>query len=422
MDFQEDFELIEKDTKQRQRIYRKGMRRGIAWTLVFMLVLSVATGVFLKKNGFVITSFKMDRKLASQILSEPVQKKTAEVLSALSAYYYDDIPTEKLPDGMYAGLVSSLGDKYTSYFSKEQYQEYLDGTNGTYYGIGAVLTQDKESLQITISKVYEGSPADKAGLKAGDVFVSADKTKAEGLELAKFVNYVRGEKGTKVKLVMLRDGKEKTFTVTRDEVEVPTIESRMLKNHTGYIAITEFDGVTADQFKKALKELKNNKMTSLIVDVRDNPGGMITAVTDILDELLPKGILVYTKDKAGKKTTYRSDRDELGLPLAVLVNENSASASEIFAGAVKDYKYGTLIGTKTFGKGIVQVLMPLSDGSAIKVTTAKYFTPKGHYIHEKGIEPDVKLEFQYQGDKTKDYDIYQDNQVLKAMEILKERR
>ncbi|MBE5905326.1 MAG: S41 family peptidase [Lachnospiraceae bacterium] len=422
MDFREDVELIEDDIKERKRLYRKGVRRGIAFTLFFVIVFSIAGSMFLKENGFVITSFKMDKKLTTQILSESVQKKAAEVLSALSAYYYDDIPEENLPDGMYAGMVSALGDKYTSYFTKEQYEEYLSGTNGMYYGIGAILTQDKESLAITVTKVYEGSPAEKAGIKEGDLFVSADGNKADGMELSKFVNYVRGEKGSKVKLVMLRDGKEKTFTVTCDEVKVPTIEYRMLKNHVGYIRITEFDGVTAGQFKEALKELKQKNMSSLMVDLRDNPGGMINSVTEILDELLPKGILVYTKDKSGKKTTYRSGRDELGMPLAVLVNENSASASEIFAGAVKDYKYGTLIGTKTFGKGIVQVLLPLSDGSAVKVTTAKYFTPKGHYIHEKGIAPDVKLTFEYLGDKKKDYNIYKDNQVLKALEILKESR
>lgn len=415
MEHQEDYVELERQLEEDRRIYKKGMRKGICMTLVVVLLLTAAGSIVLRRNGFVFTSFALDKKITGEVLSEPVQKKVAEVLSALSAYYYEDIPMEKLPDGMYAGMVDALGDRYTTYFTKEEYLDYVSGSNGTYYGIGAVLSQDRKSGIISISRVYEGSPAEKAGLQKGDIFVSADGVSAEGIDITEFVTHVKGDKGTKVKLVMERDGKKKKFTVIRDEVEVPTVEHQMLKNHTGYISILEFDKVTTDQFKTALKDLKKQGMTSLIVDVRDNPGGMVSSVTEILDEILPKGLLVYTQDKSGKKTEYKSDSNELGMPLAVLVNENSASSSEIFAGAIKDYKYGTLIGTKTFGKGIVQVLLPLSDGSAIKVTTAKYFTPKGNYIHEVGIEPDVKLEYKQQ--KT-EYDINKDNQVQKALEIL----
>jgi len=416
MEHQEEYEELERQLEEERRIYKKGLRKGICLTLVVVLLLTAAGSIVLRRNGFVFTSFAFDKKLTGEVLSEPVQKKVAEILSALSAYYYEDIPTEKLPDGMYAGMVDSLGDRYTTYFTAEEYKEYISGSNGTYYGIGAVLTQDRKTGVISISRVYEGSPAEKAGLLKGDIFISADGVAAEGIDITEFVTHVKGDKGTKVKLVMERDGKKKTFTVIRDEVEVPTVEHQMLKNHTGYISILEFDKVTADQFRTALKDLKKQKMTSLIVDLRDNPGGMVSSVTEILDEILPKGLLVYTQDKNGKKTEYKSDSNELGMPLAVLVNENSASSSEIFAGAIKDYEYGTLIGTKTFGKGIVQVLLPLSDGSAIKVTTAKYFTPKGNYIHEVGIEPDVKLEYKQQ---KKEYDINKDNQVKKALEILK---
>lgn len=408
----------ENERKRRKKSFRKGLLTGMVAMLLVCAIATSAVVYGLSLNGYVLSSFKMDEEASKGVLTEQVQNKIAEVISALSRYYYDDLNQTDMANGMYKGLVSALGDKYTSYFTAEEYADYLNGTNGTYYGIGVVMTQDINTKVITISKVYDGSPAKEAGLMAEDILVSADGIKAEGLELSEFVSHVKGDEGTKVKLVINREGKEKTLKVERRKVEIPTINSQMLENKTGFIQITEFDQVTGSQFSKALKDLKKQGMKSLIVDLRGNPGGMISTVTDILDEILPKGLLVYTQDKSGEKTEYKSDAKELGMPLAVLVDGDSASASEIFAGAVKDYEYGTLIGTKTFGKGIVQVLLPLSDGSAVKMTTAKYFTPKGNYIHGVGIEPDIELEFDYQGDKDKDYDLMQDNQILKALEVL----
>ena len=404
--------------KKKKNEFKKGFLSGVAASLAAVLILGAVGSMVLTSNGYVFTTFKPDKNLTGGILSESVETKLSEILGALSAYYYDEVDQETAAEGLYTGLVDSLGDPYSRYFTKEEYRDYLNSSNGTYYGIGAVLTQNTQTGEISISRVYEGSPANEAGLKAGDVFVSADEFDAEGADLSEFVTHVKGDEGTTVKITVLRDGKEKTFTVERRKVEVPTVEHQMLQGNTGYIEILEFDAVTTDQFETALEDLKKQGMTSLIVDLRDNPGGMVTSVTEILDTILPKGLLVYTQDKDGNKKEYKSDKRELGLPLAVLVNENSASASEIFAGAVKDYEYGTIIGTTTFGKGIVQVLTPLSDGSAIKVTTAKYFTPNGNYIHGVGIDPDIELEFEYQGDEDEDYDIMKDNQVLKALEIL----
>ncbi len=417
-----DEEIKKNDENQYKRMYKKGLASGIAITLTLTLAITAVASVFMRRNGYVVTTFKPDKKLTGKILSNEVETKVSELLGALSQYYYDDMKNSDLAEGMYAGLVNGVGDKYTTYFTKKKYEEYIGGTSGTYYGIGAVLNQNIDTGVISITRVYDNSPAKDAGLKAGDIFVSADGHKAEGVDLTEFVTHVKGDEGTKVKLVMVRSGKQLKVNVERRKVEIPTVEYQMLEDKTGYIQILEFDKITTSQFKKALKDLRNQGMTALIVDLRDNPGGMVNAVTEILDEILPKGLLVYTQDKNGEKTEYKSDKKELGLPLAVLVNGNSASASEIFAGAVKDYKYGTLIGTKTFGKGIVQVLAPLSDGSAIKVTTSKYFTPKGNYIHEVGIEPDEKLEYKYLGDEKEEYDITKDNQVQKALEILEERR
>ena len=404
--------------KKKKNEFKKGFLSGVAASLAAVLILGAVGSMVLTSNGYVFTTFKPDKNLTGGILSESVETKLSEILGALSAYYYDEVDQGAAAEGLYAGLVDSLGDPYSRYFTKEEYRDYLSSSNGTYYGIGAVLTQNTQTGEISISRVYEGSPANEAGLKAGDVFVSADEFDAEGADLSEFVTHVKGDEGTTVKITVLRDGKEKTFTVERRKVEVPTVEHQMLQGNTGYIEILEFDAVTMDQFETALEDLKKQGMTSLIVDLRDNPGGMVTSVTEILDTILPKGLLVYTQDKDGNKKEYKSDKKELGMPLAVLVNENSASASEIFAGAVKDYEYGTIIGTTTFGKGIVQVLTPLSDGSAIKVTTAKYFTPNGNYIHGVGIDPDMELEFEYQGDEDEDYDIMKDNQVLKALEVL----
>ena len=404
---------------ENRKIFKKGLATGVAITLAFVLVLTAGCSIFMRRNGYVLTTFKPDKGLTGKILSDKVEKKVSEVLGALSKYYYDDLDHNQMAEGLYAGMVDSLGDKYPRYFTEEEYQDYISETTGTYYGIGALLSQSTETGEISINRIYDKTPAQEAGLREGDIFVSADGFKAEGSDLTEFVSHVKGEAGTKVKIVVLRNGKKKTFKVERRAVEIPTVEHQMLNEKIGYIQILEFDKVTAKQFKTSLNSLKKQGMKSLIVDVRDNPGGMVDSVTEILDEILPKGLLVYTQDKDGKKTEYKSDDKELGMPMAVLINENSASASEIFAGAVKDFEYGTLIGTKTYGKGIVQVLLPLSDGSAVKMTTSKYFTPKGNYIHEVGIEPDVEIEFKYTGDVDAGYDIMKDNQVLKALEILK---
>ena len=194
----------------------------------------------------------------------------------------------------------------------------------------------------------------------------------------------------------------------------------MLEGNVGLIQITEFSTATPEQFDHALKDLQGQGMASMIVDLRNNPGGVLKSVCTMLDEILPEGLLVYTEDKYGRRSDYKSDKSCMDIPMTVLINENSASASEIFAGAIKDYKYGTLIGTTTFGKGIVQSIIPLEDGSALKITMAKYFTPNGNYIHDKGIEPDIELEYEYQSQEDEVYNPMHDNQVLKALEVLKE--
>ncbi len=356
------------------------------------------------------------------VKDKDVREKLSDIAYIIDAYYYDEVTAEQISEGMYQGILDSLKDPYSQYYNAEEYQSLMEETTGSYYGIGAVLSQDRETKEVTVLRVYKGSPSEAAGLKAGDVVRSVGGIAADSVELTELVKNVKGEEGTTVSIVVQREGVdgELEYQVKRGKVEVPTVEYQLLEGNVGLIQIAEFSDLTPTQFESAVTELKSQGMTALIVDVRDNPGGVLDAVCDVLDQILPEGLLVYTEDKYGEREEYNASGESyLDMPLAVLVNGNSASASEVFAGAIKDYAYGTLIGTKTFGKGIVQSIIGLGDGSAAKVTIAKYFTPKGNYIHKVGIEPDITLEYEYLEPEDTEYDPMHDNQVQKALEVLK---
>ncbi|MBR5788541.1 MAG: S41 family peptidase [Lachnospiraceae bacterium] len=422
---EENYEFENDMEKEIEPKNKSGFSKGVFFGMVIMLLVVSVTGLLLitalRKNGYEITNVKVDKNLTAGILSEQVEGKVAEILNALSTYYYDDVDSSVLAEGMFRGMVDSLGDKYTTYFNKQEYEDFMLSTTGIYYGIGALLAQDKNTNIITIEKVYANSPAEESGLMEGDIILSANGVSSEGISVSELVNYIRGEEGTDVTLSIKRGDKTLEITCTRRRVDVPTIEYTMFDNNIGYIMISQFEEVTAQQFKDALKDLKNQGMKALVIDLRGNPGGLLSSVSEILDEILPEGLLVYTENKYGHKEEYTSKKGELGLPLCVLVNESSASASEIFAGAIKDYEYGTLIGTNTFGKGIVQVIVPLKDGSAIKVTTSRYYTPKGNYIHGVGIAPDIELPYKFLGGENDKYEYRFDNQLQRALEILGEK-
>lgn len=400
--------------------FKKGVITGIVATVLIVLVAALFM-IFAVKGKYVVSFISKSASDSQEVLGAGTELKIKELLEQIDLYYYEDVDTAELTDGLYKGLFEGIGDPYSVYYTKEEYDSMMASTSGTYCGIGAVLSQDAKTMQVSILHIYDNTPAQKAGLKDGDIIIKVEDTVASEVELTELVSNIRGDKGAKVHMQVLREGEEDylEFDIERDEVEVPTVDYEMLEDNVGYIEITEFAEPTKEQFMNAVKDLEKQGMGAMIVDLRDNPGGYLTAVTEILDEILPEGITVYTEDKYGNRQDYTSDEEhKMDYPLAVLVNENSASASEIFAGAIKDYKYGTLIGTKTFGKGIVQSVRQLSDGSAIKLTTAKYYTPKGNYIHEVGIEPDVELEYNYTGDKNADYDKSKDNQIQKALEVL----
>lgn len=399
-----------------------GVFSGIlAFCMVFVFVCSAANLQIVFTNrgvGGSVATFS-----DSPILDEETVEKINELATYANLYYYDEIDSENLKDGLYYGLVEGLGDKYSVYYNPDDFAELQLSTTGQYYGIGAGLSQDMDTMVVTITKVYEGTPSESAGLKTDDVIVSVDGIDATSMEVSELVKHIRGEKGTTVHLEIYRasTGEYLSVDVERADITLPSVSSEMLENGIGYILIDSFETDTAHQFKEAVSNLESQGMQALILDVRYNPGGMIDSVVEILDEILPEGMLVYTEDKYGNRQEYTSKGESyMNYPMAVLINESSASASEILAGAIKDYEYGTLIGTTTYGKGIVQTIFPLDDGDAIKITTAKYFTPNGNYIHGEGISPDIELEYEYLNPEGESYEKQYDNQILKAIEVLKD--
>ena len=352
------------------------------------------------------------------MVTQNVTRKMELIEQVIDTYYYqEDIDQEELENGIYRGMVESLGDPYSAYYSAEELKEMTESIQGIFYGIGATLSLDEDTGFGIIKEVMSGTPAEEAGLKDGDLIYEVDGESTYGMDLQEIVSHVRGEENTQVVLTIVRTGVDDylEIPITRKKIEDNTVNATMYDNKIGYIQITEFDEVTTNQFKENLEMLQGDGMEALILDLRSNPGGSLSAVVDIAGMILPKGLVVYTEDKNGKREEYYSDgKHELTIPMVVLVNGASASASEILSGAIKDYGIGTLMGTKTFGKGIVQRPITLSDGSAVKLTVSSYYTPKGNNIHGIGIEPDVECIF----DANAYYDNRYDNQLEKAREYL----
>lgn len=390
------------DQRKEKRILLKGALYG-ALTM-FMAALLVLAG--LTATGKI--------SLHTDAISAGTSRKAAEIQNIIEKQflYGDDVKNEDLQDMSLKGYVAGLGDPYSVYYDKEETEELLDSTEGKYAGIGALMAQDQETLEITVQEVYKDTPAEEAGMKEGDVLLSVDGDDVTGMSLSEVVDLVKGEENTKVSVTVRRAGGNVDLEMTRKIVETQTVETEMKDGGVGYLKITEFDTVTYEQFQNGLESLEEAGMTGLVVDLRDNPGGNLDTVCQILDLLLPEGTIVYTEDKNGERVDTKTSDEEhqFTKPMAVLVNGGSASASEVFSGAVQDYGIGTIIGTQTYGKGIVQTVYSLSDGSCLKLTTAQYFTPDGRNIHGEGITPDIVLE--------KTADDQRDNQLEKAVETV----
>lgn len=365
-------------------------------------------------GGIAAGEGKADTAITSGMIS-----KMELIEEIIDTYYHqEDIDRKLLEEGAYRGMVEALGDPYSEYYSAEELNELYQSSQGIYYGIGAYVALDAETGYAKISGTIEGTPAQEADFRAEDIIYKVNGEDTYGLSLSEVTALIKGEEGSSVKITIVRDGKEMEKEVVRKKVESPTVNSEMYENGIAYIQITEFDTVTEDQFAEALAVARENGMNGLILDLRSNPGGNLSSVVNIANMLLPKGLVVYTEDRDGNRDEYYCDgRREIEVPMVVLVNGNSASASEILAGAIKDYGIGTLVGTTTFGKGIVQRPVEMSDGSAVKLTISSYYTPNGINIHGIGIDPDVEVEL----DTERYYseEAY-DNQLETAKELLSE--
>ncbi len=402
--------------KSEQKAEQKKRRRG---NFPGGFLVGILTGIILS----VLVVFGL-RRLADGIRSDvhesAVNDESVDKLELLETYidmnYYeaDEVTQEQLEDGMYEGLIEALGDPYSEYYTEEELADLIEQTQGTYYGIGAYIGTDTDTQLPVISGVIEGSPAQEADLQAGDIIYKIEGEEVTGLSLEDIVMRIKGEEGTQVTITFVRDGESIDKTLTRAKIDSPTVAYEMLDGNIGYLQITEFDDVTIDQFNEAFTSLKSDGMQSLIIDLRSNPGGNVSTVTAIAEQLLPEGLIFYMEDKDGNRTEYTCEGANFDLPLVVLVNEYSASASEILSGAVQDAGIGQIIGTQTYGKGVVQNIFQLSDGTAVKMTVANYYTRGGQNIHGIGITPDVEVELDaeaYVEDGT-------DTQLNAAIEIL----
>ncbi len=355
--------------------------------------------------------------VTGEAVNEDTVAKMKVIENVIDTYFYkEDVDKDAMVDGIFKGMVESLGDPYSEYYSKEELESLYQDSFGVYYGVGAYVSLDTTTGLAKVSGIIADSPAEEADLRAEDIIYKVDDVDVTGMSLQETVSLIKGDENTTVKLTLIRDGKEIEKEVTRRKVESPTVNFKMLDDGMAYIQITEFDTVTVDQFTEAMAMARGNDMKGLILDLRSNPGGNLSSVVSIAKQMLPKGLIVYTEDRDGNREEYSCDGSkELDVPMVVLVNGNSASASEILAGAIKDYGIGTLVGTTTFGKGIVQRPIELSDGSAVKLTISSYYTPNGINIHGIGIKPDVECEF----DSERYYsDEAYDNQLEKAKEVL----
>jgi carboxyl-terminal processing protease len=346
--------------------------------------MAVTGGLSGVRDGFVLNS--------EQYQQWTYYKEFEQLKGIIDNQYYKTVNSESLYDGALKGIVAALGDPYSSYYTADEYQAKLEDLSGTYSGAGMSVTADTEQDRVVITKVFKDSPAAKSGILAGDIILQIDGKAVGGMQLEQTTHLIKGDPGTRVKLTLMRGEKVFDVDLTRANIEVERVDWRMLPGKVGYIRITEFNGDCVEAFDDAVKAIKKEGAVALILDMRDNPGGYFDAAVKVADRLLPEGRIVSTRNRAGKEETWDSDASSIGMPLAIIVNEYSASATEIVSAAVKDAGVGKLVGVNTYGKGIVQSLITLKDGSGLKLTTSEYFSPSGSAINGAGVKPDVVVD------------------------------
>ena len=396
-------------------LFFAGLIAGIGGALLIVAVAYLGFGL---QDALESQSFSQMSETG--VVNERLMSKLQALEEVIDKYYYlEMVSDEELQTGIYRGLMDALGDPYTEYYSAEELSSFMQQTEGTYYGIGAYMKQDLDTTLPMITGVMPGAPAEASGLRANDLIYEVDGVPVYGMSLEQAISLIKGPENTEVTLTIVREGADDFLdvTITRARVETPTVTLEMMDNDIAYIQIQEFDSVSVDQFADALATAKGSGMKGMILDLRGNPGGSLDAVVEMSRMILPEGMIVYTEDKNGKRKEYTCDgKRQLQVPLVVLVDGNSASAAEIMAGAIKDYGLGTMVGTTTYGKGIVQQIVPFMDGSAVKITISAYYTPNGNNIHGTGIEPDIVCKFD--GEAYYGSEDHPDNQLEKAKEVL----
>ncbi|MDR1800396.1 MAG: S41 family peptidase [Lachnospiraceae bacterium] len=390
------------------------IKGALCGALIMFIIVAIGACSDLEKY---IPFLSSSQESTTDPIDDTVEKKIKSLQQYINVYYLGDVDEESLQEGIYAGFIAGLNDPYSVYYTKEETNALYEMTTGEYSGIGAVLSQDASTGIISIARVYSDSPANEAGFMKDDLLYKVDGEEVTGIDINTVVTWIKGLEGSEVEITVLRgdDMEEITQVLKRRKIQIETVEYEMLAGKIGYLLLSEFDGVSYTQYVNAIEDLKSQGMKGLIVDLRDNGGGSLSTVIDILDYMLPEGLIVYTEDKNGHREEANSDEaNQFNLPLVVLVNGYTASASEIYAGAIQDYELGTIVGEQTYGKGVVQQIFDLDDGTSVKLTISQYFTPKGRSIQGEGITPDVVVEYVRDEDNEE-----ADNQLDKAIEVIK---
>ncbi len=385
--------------KQIAKAKKKGRWQGIGISVLIVLAVLIAVGVinitsWIKEGSFYAHALSA---FGGHVVNSEVLKKTDMLYALIDSVYYEDVDKDKLRDGIYKGLLAGIGDPYSVYYNEEEYAEMLEDSSGIFEGIGAMLQQDPETKKIKVVRPIKDSPAKKVGIRARDTLVSVDGMNVANKDIDLVVSKIRGPKGTKVEIGVRRDGVREIlkFDIIRDEVISESVEYEMKENKVGYIMITEFAEKTAEQFKTALTDLENKGMESLIVDLRSNGGGYVKSAVEIADMFVKEGPIVSVRYKNNQENVYEDMGDDnfFTLPCVILADGYTASASEILIGCLRDYELATVIGTSTFGKGIMQDVISLDNNTGVKITSAKYYSPNGTNIHGIGFEPDIEVEW-----------------------------
>ena len=399
------------EENKKYKVYKMLMIVALSVFITFMIT-SISLFTYFVENPVLVSANNTNKDISSKLT------KYREIIDK---YFLGDVDDEKLEEGAIKGYIEGLGDPYTEYISKEDMDTYLDDTMGNFVGIGIYMIKNTQYDKIQVLSTIKGGPAEKVGIQAGDLIVSVDGVEYKASDMTVASNNIKGEAGTKVVVEILRGVETIKYEITREKVKVNQVEGKVISNNIGYIQFTSFDETTAEDFKAKYEELAKQNIKSLIIDLRNNGGGIVDQALEIADYMTDKdSVLLYEVDKNNKETVRKSKNDAIiNMPIIILTNENTASASEILAGALKDLGKAKTVGTTTYGKGVIQQILKLNDGSGIKITIEEYQTPNRNKIHKVGIEPDEKVELPESLQNSLSIKESEDTQLQKAIEMLK---